>query len=127
MGLKEIIEWVERKFGSKVCALIVLVLLSAIVLVASGILGKSGADVYIAIRRPFQPSRVECLIDQIPLPPPDFVGREEELAKLLNAVRKDKVTVCGIRGMPGVGKTTLALKLAEELAPSYPDARISST
>ena len=34
------------------------------------------------------------------------------------------MTISGVRGMGGVGKTALALALARELAPLYPDAQI---
>lgn len=36
---------------------------------------------------------------------------------------KDGALICGAQGMGGVGKTALALKLAEELKPRYPDAQ----
>ncbi len=64
-------------------------------------------------------------LHQLPSPPADFVGREAELAELREAVAAGRqVAIFGLRGMGGVGKTTLALKLAGELAPLYPDAQI---
>jgi len=69
------------------------------------------------------PAAVRPAINQIPPAPADFVGRETELAALHKAVTQDNVRVCIIRGMPGVGKTALALKFAEEIAKDYPDAR----
>ncbi|HQE92986.1 MAG TPA: tetratricopeptide repeat protein [Anaerolineae bacterium] len=59
----------------------------------------------------------------LPAPPRDFVGREDELETLLQAVETGGATISGLRGMGGVGKTTLALKLAEQLTPRYPDAQ----
>jgi len=51
---------------------------------------------------------------QLPPPPPDFLGREAELRELLAASQKH--SVIGLHGLGGVGKTALALKLAEHLA-----------
>jgi tetratricopeptide (TPR) repeat protein len=63
-------------------------------------------------------------LHQLPPPPTDFTGRESELAELRAAVESGGVTISGVRGMGGIGKTTLALKLADELTPKYPDAQI---
>jgi tetratricopeptide (TPR) repeat protein len=64
-------------------------------------------------------------LHQIPAPPADFTGREAELAALAEAVGRGGATaIFGLRGMGGVGKTALALKLAERLEPLYPDAQI---
>ena len=62
-------------------------------------------------------------LHQLPAPPRDFTGREEELRELLQGVREGGCTISGVRGMGGIGKTALALKLAQELAPEYPDAQ----
>jgi len=61
---------------------------------------------------------------QLPSPPGDFTGREEELAALCRAIEQGGVTISGLRGMGGVGKTALALKLAVQSTPRYPDAQI---
>jgi tetratricopeptide (TPR) repeat protein len=42
---------------------------------------------------------------------------------LLQAVKTGGVTISGLQGLGGVGKTALALKLAEQLKPDYPDAQ----
>src|SRR5579871_6626686 len=54
-------------------------------------------------------------LHQLPPPPADFIGREEELKELLAAVATGGVTISGLQGQGGIGKTTLALKLAEKL------------
>ncbi len=61
---------------------------------------------------------------QLPPPPADFTGRTAELAELHAAIEKGGVHISGLQGQGGVGKTALALKLATELAPKYPDAQI---
>jgi len=62
-------------------------------------------------------------LHQLRPPPRDFTGREKEIAELMAAVAKGGVTISGLQGLGGVGKTALALKLAERLTPSYPDAQ----
>lgn len=62
-------------------------------------------------------------LHQLEPPPVDFVGREAELAELLAMVKQGGVTISGLQGLGGVGKTTLALKLASLLKADYPDAQ----
>ncbi|MEU9890716.1 tetratricopeptide repeat protein [Sphaerisporangium sp. NPDC051011] len=51
-----------------------------------------------------------------------FTGRTAELDQILRRqARKDAVTVIAIDGMPGVGKTALAVHLAHRLTEEYPD------
>ncbi|MFZ0773424.1 MAG: tetratricopeptide repeat protein [Candidatus Sulfotelmatobacter sp.] len=61
---------------------------------------------------------------QLPPPPADFTGRTAELAELRAAIEKGGIHISGLQGQGGVGKTALALKLAAELAPNFPDAQI---
>ena len=70
------------------------------------------------------PDPVIQSLHQIPAPPQDFTGREEELATLCQAVQNEGVVLSGVRGMGGVGKTALALVLAQRLTPDYPDAQL---
>lgn len=42
---------------------------------------------------------------------------------LLAAIEHGGVTISGLQGLGGIGKTALALKLAEQLKPRYPDAQ----
>ncbi|MFJ4411628.1 tetratricopeptide repeat protein [Streptomyces sp. NPDC088910] len=61
-----------------------------------------------------------------------FVGRERELAELrgeigrpgLGKQGKGRARVLLVAGRPGVGRTALALRLAEDLADDYPDGQV---
>jgi tetratricopeptide (TPR) repeat protein len=63
-------------------------------------------------------------LHQLPSPPAHFTGREKELDELITAIEKEGVIISGLRGMGGIGKTALALELAQRLTPHYPDAQI---
>ncbi|MFC9508427.1 BTAD domain-containing putative transcriptional regulator [Streptomyces sp. NPDC057002] len=64
--------------------------------------------------------------EQLPAPPGGFVGRAEHIAEIRAALESDRAgTACAvISGMPGVGKTGLALHIAEQLRPAFPDGRL---
>ncbi|NJP47498.1 tetratricopeptide repeat protein [Actinacidiphila epipremni] len=65
----------------------------------------------------------------LPRPPEAFVGRERELAELvgeidrpgLGAGKPRSARVLLVAGRAGTGRTALALKLASQVAPRYPD------
>ncbi|HSS51847.1 MAG TPA: TIR domain-containing protein [Thermoanaerobaculia bacterium] len=64
-------------------------------------------------------------LHQIPTPPADFTGRAEDLSALKSALAGGGTgAIFGLQGMGGIGKTTLALKLAEDLGSLYPDAQL---
>jgi tetratricopeptide (TPR) repeat protein len=63
-------------------------------------------------------------LHQLRAPPADFIGRSEELACLRAKLGRGDAIIAGLSGQGGVGKTALALKLAQELAPDYPDAQL---
>lgn len=72
-----------------------------------------------------QPLPVLAALHQLPTPPADFTGRQEDLDFLRSHLAPGKPgAIFSLRGMGGVGKTALALKLAEEMTPRYPDAQI---
>jgi tetratricopeptide (TPR) repeat protein/transcriptional regulator with XRE-family HTH domain len=57
--------------------------------------------------------------NDLPLDTTGFAGRRSEVAALLRARR-----VVAIDGMAGVGKTALAVHVAHQLIPQYPDGRL---
>ncbi len=58
-------------------------------------------------------------------PPGDFTGRKSEIKTLKKQLSGGtRVAISGLAGMGGVGKTVLALYVANELKPQYPDAQI---
>ena len=63
--------------------------------------------------------------DDLPAQLPDFTGRATEIEQLLALPeRGGPALVATVDGMPGVGKTALALRAAHLLAGHYPDARL---
>jgi tetratricopeptide (TPR) repeat protein len=60
---------------------------------------------------------------QIPPPPRDFKGREDEIRDILSNFEKG-ATITGLCGMGGVGKTALALVLADKIKNKFPDGQI---
>jgi tetratricopeptide (TPR) repeat protein len=63
-------------------------------------------------------------LHQLPPPPADFTGRADDLDSLIQAIRENHARILGIFGMGGLGKTALALKLADHLKEDYPDGQI---
>lgn len=61
---------------------------------------------------------------QLPPPPADFVGRAVETDTLLKAVRRKAASLIGLRGIGGIGKTALALVVADNLAADFPVGQI---
>lgn len=81
--------------------------------------GESAEAMAVALDR-LHPSRHFTL----PPPPADFTGRQAELALILERAESSGALITGIRGLGGVGKTALALVVAHQLAPRYPDAAL---
>jgi len=59
-------------------------------------------------------------LHQIPPPPQDFIGRKDDINEIMASFDQG-ATITGLRGMGGVGKTALALVLADRLKERFPD------
>lgn len=70
--------------------------------------------------------RRDEVIESLPRDITTFYGRSSELAQLLDAVgdRRGPMPIHLIQGMPGVGKTALAVHAAHELSRHFPDGVI---
>jgi non-specific serine/threonine protein kinase len=58
---------------------------------------------------------------RLPVPPLRLIGRDAEAGAVSALLRRDGVRLVTLRGPGGVGKTRLALRLAGELRPDFPD------
>ncbi len=58
---------------------------------------------------------------RLPAPQNNLVGRDKELSELLEMLGRPEVRLTTIVGAGGVGKTRLALSVAQEAATSFPD------
>jgi tetratricopeptide (TPR) repeat protein len=102
-----------RKIGNRAAAIDGDVSRSAII---------TGDRNVIQISPPADP--VATALHQLRAPVGDFVGREAEIDTLINALRHgSRASITGISGMGGIGKTELALLVAQRLSSDYPDAQ----
>jgi tetratricopeptide (TPR) repeat protein len=69
------------------------------------------------------PAALESALHQLPPPPRDYIGREEELEQVRQAVEQGASAIL-IEGLGGVGKTAFALKAAEFVMTKFPDAQL---
>lgn len=88
--------------------------------------GDATVNIYESSAAPRTPSTASLTfsaLHQLPAPPDDFVGRKGEIDELLGEIDKGGVHISGAFGMGGVGKTALALVIADRLKVRYPDAQ----
>jgi hypothetical protein len=63
---------------------------------------------------------------QLRTPVTDFIGRKQEIAELCQVltVGDQTAVITGLRGMGGIGKTELAIVVANQIADQFPDGQI---
>ncbi|MGW4966886.1 BTAD domain-containing putative transcriptional regulator, partial [Nonomuraea sp. NPDC004186] len=64
---------------------------------------------------------------ELPAGPVSFTGRSAELARayeMLSGDRSDGLRICQISGLGGVGKSSLALRIAHAVAGDFPDGQL---
>ncbi|HTJ39119.1 MAG TPA: BTAD domain-containing putative transcriptional regulator, partial [Dactylosporangium sp.] len=54
----------------------------------------------------------------------DFAGRAELVRRLVDQLRDERPEIIAIDGMPGTGKTTLAVRVAHAASERYPDGQL---
>jgi tetratricopeptide (TPR) repeat protein/transcriptional regulator with XRE-family HTH domain len=92
---------------------------------ALGLAGPVRAE-FEAAARGRAPAGVPEVVRALPRDTAGFTGRAAELAELaaVAASAGGVVSICAIGGMAGIGKTTLAVHAAHQLAPQFPDGQI---
>ncbi|WP_433283625.1 BTAD domain-containing putative transcriptional regulator [Micromonospora sp. CA-244673] len=81
--------------------------------VLAGDLALAGAD-----------NRTIVPVRSLPRAISDFTGRQETVARLVKEIEGDGVRIQLVDGMPGSGKTTLAVYVATALGERFPDAHL---
>src|SRR4051794_36859735 len=67
---------------------------------------------------------VDPRITNLPVPLTPLIGRQREIEELIGLLRSEDVRLETLTGPGGVGKTRLALAVAEAVAEEFPDGTI---
>ncbi|MGZ0152230.1 BTAD domain-containing putative transcriptional regulator [Kribbella sp. WER1] len=86
--------------------------------------GPALREIHQRILRNDEPLARPAVRDELPYDGAAFVGRDDVLHQVVDALRTEGPVVVAIDGMAGVGKTALAVRAARRLAEVYPDGRL---
>jgi predicted ATPase/DNA-binding XRE family transcriptional regulator len=84
-------------------------------------IGASTRANFILMARTRGPLSVELGPSNLPAPLTSFIGRESEAEYIDSILRKGEVRLLTLMGPPGVGKSRLAIHVAERLRSAFPD------
>lgn len=88
-----------------------------------GVLIRDSQTGDITINLPPPPTGLAALY-QLRAPVADFVGRKREIAELLDALSGGTAAISGVVGLGGIGKTELAMVVANQVRDHFPDAQL---
>lgn len=88
-----------------------------------GVLIRDSQTGDVTINLPPPPTGLAAL-RQLRAPVADFVGREREVAALLEALAGGAAAISGVVGLGGIGKTELAMVVASQVIERFPDAQL---
>ena len=69
----------------------------------------------------FAPTPPGARTGNLPIPPTPLVGREAEVARATQLLKRPDVRLLTLTGLGGVGKTRLALQIADDLSEDFDD------
>lgn len=99
--------------------------LETVRMLAEGLgLGASGTAALLAARAGDMPVMTEPVFMNLPTPATPFIGREDELERIIDMLQRDDTRLVTLVGPGGVGKTRLALEVARRLSTEFPDGAV---
>ncbi len=71
--------------------------------------------------QPSEPVEPRSFSHNLPTPPTPLVGREQEIAAVVEMLRRPEVRLFTLIGPPGIGKTRLGIEVGANLLSDFPD------